>query len=121
MKLLRSVGAVFAGYALIGISVELLFHLSGHDPHAPASVQFMVLTTIYGCFFAALAGFITASIAGRPALLHGAVLACLVELVAMLSLLVTLGDASIWSEVSALLFMAPAVMIGAMIRVKKGT
>jgi len=119
MKVLRSIGAMVTGYILLGVAAELLFHFSGYNPHAPASVSFIVLTAIYGFFSAALAGYVAARIAGRLVLWHGAVLACLVALVALLSLLAELGTGSIWSQLVALLFMAPAVMIGAMMRLKK--
>ena len=104
---------------MIGIAVQLLFRLSGRNPHAPASGRFMIVTTAYGFFFAALAGYVAAWIAGRLALLHGAMLAFLVIVIAVLSLLADLGNGAIWSQLVALLFMAPAVMIGAMIRLKK--
>jgi len=119
MKVLRSIGAVVTGYLLVGAAAELLFYLSGRNPHAPASAPFIVLTAIYGFFIAALAGHVAARIAGRLELLHAAVLACLVALVALLSLLADLGAGSVWSQLVALLFMAPAVMIGAMTRLKK--
>jgi hypothetical protein len=104
---------------LLGVAAELLFYLSGQNPHAPASASFIILTAIYGFFVAALAGFVAARIAGRLALFHGALLACLVAIIALLSLLADLGTGSIWSQLVALLFMAPAVTIGAMMRLKK--
>lgn len=119
MKVLRSIAAVVAGYLLIGIASEMFFLLSGRDPHAPASAAFVILTTVYGFFFSTVAGYIAARIAGRLALFHAALLACLVALIALLSLLADLGAGSVWSQLVALVFMAPAVMIGAMIRLKK--
>lgn len=119
MRVLRSIGAVVGGYSLLAVAAQLLFYFSGHNPHGPASASFIILTSIYGFFFAALAGNVAARIAGRLELLHAAVLACLVALIALLSLLADLGNESVWSQLAALLFMAPAVMIGAMIRLKK--
>lgn len=119
MRVLRSVAAVLAGYVLISAAVELLFHLTGRNPYAPASQGFVILTTVYGFFFAALGGYLAARIAGRLVLMHGAVLACLIGLIAVLSLFAELGSGSIWSQIVALLFMAPAVMIGAMMRLRK--
>ena len=119
MKVLRSIGAVVAGYLVLGMSAELLFALSGHNPHAPASLAFIALTAIYGFFFAALAGRLAARISGRLELFHAAVLACLTALVAMLSLLADLGSGVVWSQLVVLIIMAPAVMIGAMIRLKR--
>ena len=116
MKVLRSVGAVVGGYVLLGTASELLFYLSGRNPHAPASAAFITLTSVYGFFFAALAGYLTALIAGRLELFHAAVLACLLALIALLSLLADLRTGSMWSQLVALLLMAPAVLIGAMIR-----
>lgn len=118
MRVLRSIGAVIVGYVMFGVAAEMLFYLSGHDPHESASPLFMAITTVYGFCFAVLAGYVAASIAGRRRLFHGAVLACLMAFVAMLSLLVDLGNGSVWSQLATLLFMTPAVMIGAMARLR---
>ena len=76
----------------------------------------MILTTVYGFLFAVLAGYVTALIAGRLVLFHGAVLACLVAVVALLSLLADLDSGAIWSQLATLLFLAPGAMLGAMFR-----
>lgn len=119
MNILRSFAGVIGGYLVFAISAGLLFHLTGRNPRAPASASFIILTTVYGFFFAALGGYIAARIAGRNELLHGAALACLMAFVALISLLAELGSAAIWSQISALLFMVPAVLVGAMIRVRR--
>lgn len=118
MKLLRSIGAILAGYIFMGLAVELIFLLSGRNPHAPASARFIIVTTLYGTFCAAIGGYVTSRLAGRFPLMHAAVLACLVSFIALISLFAELGVGSIWSQLVALLFMAPAVMIGAMLRLK---
>lgn len=114
MNVLRSIGAVVVGYLVIGVSSILLFRFSGRNPHAPGSAKFVILSAVYGFFFSALAGFIAARIAGRLELLHGALLACLVAMIALISLFAQSGSGSVWSQMVALLFMAPAVMLGAM-------
>jgi hypothetical protein len=119
MNVARSIGAVLSGYLLFALSAVLLFHFAGRDPHAPGSRAFIVLTTIYGILFAALGGYVAAWIAGRLELLHVAVLSCVVALLALISLITELGKGSVWSQVAALLFMAPAVMLGGMVRLKK--
>ena len=119
MTMLRSIGAVVAGYLVVGISSVLFFRLSGRDPHAPAPAAFMIVSAIYGFLFSILAGYLAARIAGRLELLHAAVLACLAALIALLSLFADLGRGAVWSEIVVLLFMAPAVMLGGMIGLKK--
>lgn len=119
MNVVRSIGAVLCGYLLFALSAVLLFHFAGRDPHAPASPAFIILTTIYGILFAALGGYVAARIAGRLELLHTAVLAGVIALLALISLIVELGKGSVWSQVAALLFMAPAALLGAMVRLRK--
>lgn len=76
----------------------------------------MLLTTVYGFLVAILAGYVTALLAGRQVLFHGAVLACLIALIALLSLLADLNSGAIWSQLATLLFLAPGATLGAMFR-----
>ena len=46
--MLRSIGAVAAGYVIFGSSGFLLFQLSGRDPHQPAPLTFKIATIIWG-------------------------------------------------------------------------
>src|SRR4051812_50081095 len=73
--MLRSVGAVAAGYLAFGIPGALLFQLSGQDPHATASVAFEAASIVWGAVFALVAGWLTPRVAGRRPATHAAVVA----------------------------------------------
>jgi hypothetical protein len=118
MKIVRSIASVIAGYLIFGISAGVLFRLAQRDPHAPAPAAFMILSTVYGVVFACLGGYAAARIAQRLELLHAAILALLMATGALISLFAELGRGSAWSQIAALLFMAPAAALGGMIRLK---
>jgi len=112
MALTRSIIAVLLGYVVFAGSAVLLFQVSGHRPHAAASLPFKAGTAAYGIFFAALGGWVTAWIAARRPITHGVLLACVIAAGAIVSLLFS-NAAATWSQWSALLLMAPAAIGGA--------
>jgi hypothetical protein len=108
--MLRSVGAVAAGYLIFGASGLLLFQLSGRDPHQAAPLTFKIATIIWGCVFALVAGWLTARIAPKRPAAHAAVLAALIALGAFGSLIAASGEK--WSQITALVIMAPCAWLG---------
>jgi hypothetical protein len=110
--MLRSIGAVAAGYLVFAGSAALLFQLSGQEPHAPSSAAFKIGSIVWGCVFALIAGFLTAHVAGRRPSTHAGVVALLIVAGALVSLLARPGDAALWSQLAALLLMAPAAWLG---------
>ena len=118
MKTVRSIAAIVTGYLIFGISAGLLFRAAQRDPHAPAPATFLILSTLYGLVFACLGGYVAARIAQRLELLHAVILALLMATVALISLFAELGRGSVWSQIAALLFMAPAAALGGMVRLK---
>jgi len=110
--MLRSMGSVAAGYLVFAGSAALLFQLSGQEPHAPSSAAFKIGSIVWGCGFALIAGFLTAHIAGRRPSTHAAAVALLIVAGAVVSLLARPVDAALWSQVAALLLMAPAAWLG---------
>jgi MFS-type transporter involved in bile tolerance (Atg22 family) len=109
--MLRSIGAVAAGYIVFGGSAALLFQLSGQAPHDPAPVAFKIASVVWGAVSALVAGWLTARIAVRRPAIHAAVVAALIALGALISLAARPSDA-IWSQVSALVVMAPCAWLG---------
>jgi hypothetical protein len=109
--MLRSAGAVAAGYMVFGASGFLLFQLSGLDPHQPAPIGFKIASVIWGCVFALVAGWLTARVAGTRPVVHAAVLAVLIALGALASIAARPG-AALWSQLSALALMAPCAWLG---------
>ena len=116
MNIGRSIGAVVAGYLIFAIAAVLLFHVIGVDPHDAVSTMFMILSTLYGAFFAGLGGYAAARIAGRQGLLHAAAVMILIDLGAIASLVYMLGRAPIWSPLATLIVMPPAALLGGFIR-----
>lgn len=109
--MLRSIGAVAAGYIIFGASAALLFQLSGQAPHANAPLAFKVGSIIWGAVFALVAGWLTARIAGRKPTVHAGIVAGLIALGALVSLAARPSDAK-WSQMSALVIMAPCAVLG---------
>src|SRR5215210_966699 len=98
--MLRSVGAVAAGYVVFGASAALLFQLSGQAPHRAAPVGFKVASIAWGAVFALIAGWLTARIATRRPATHAAVLAALIAIGAIASLIADPSGQK-WSQLSA--------------------
>lgn len=115
MAIIRSIIAVLIGYVVFAGSAVLLFQISGHRPHAEASLFFEAGTTAYGMFFAAVGGWVTAWIAVRRPIMHGVLLAGVIATGAIVSLLFS-NAAATWSQWSALLLMAPAAIGGSYCR-----
>ena len=112
--MLRSIGAVAAGYIIFGVSAALLFQLSGQEPHADAPLAFKIASTIWGAVFALVAGWLTARIAPRKPTTHAAFVAGLIALGAVISIAARPSDA-LWSQTAALVVMAPCAVIGGVI------
>jgi hypothetical protein len=113
--MLRSVIAVIVGYLVFAASAVVLFRISGRDPHAPASLTFMMLSVLYGMFFAAVGGFVAAWLARRWEFEHSLAVAGLIAAGGAASLLASPGRA-LWTELSAVLIMAPMAMVGGYLR-----
>jgi hypothetical protein len=108
--MVRSLGAVAAGYLVFGSSAALLFQMSGQLPHEQAPVGFKIGSIVWGAVFALVAGWLTARIAVRRPATHAAVLAGVIALGAVVSLAAAPGAK--WSQLSALAVMAPCAWLG---------
>ena len=109
---MRSTLAVIAGYLVFGVSAVLLFQWSGRNPHAAASMRFMVLATLYGIGFAAFGGFIAVKLSGDRRLFSSIALAILIDLGAIISLVTSPAGQAHWSQLAVLVFMSPAAIAG---------
>ncbi len=107
--MLRTIAGVIVGYLIFGVSAALLFALSGRQAHDPASPAFMVTAIIYGIVFAFVGGWVAAMAARRrsAALAVGIIIA----VGALISLVASPGSGAIWSQVAALVLMAPAASL----------
>ncbi len=112
--MVRSIGAVAAGYLVFAASAVLLFQLSGQPPHQPASLRFEIAAIVWGAVFALVAGWLTARIAGRRPATHAAVVAGLIALGAAGSMLADRSGA-MWSQLAAVVVMAPCAWLGGLV------
>lgn len=113
--MLRSIGAVAAGYIIFGASAALLFQLSGQQPHSSTvPLAFKTASIIWGATFALVAGWLTARVAGRRPMVHAGIVAGLIALGALASIAAE-PTAAKWSQIAALVIMAPCAIIGGLI------
>jgi len=121
LRALRSIAAVLAGYLVFAVSAYLLFVLFDQPPHEAAPFWFMVTAAVIGMFFAFIGGYVAAYLAGRYPRAHGIAVAGVLALGAAVSLVATLGKGAIWSQVAALVLMAPSAVLGGWIRERQLT
>jgi hypothetical protein len=101
-------GAVL-GYLLFVLLWRGVFVVTNTDPHAPASISFQAGAAIFGVLFALSAGYLAAVIGGRPHFMAAWIVG---GLVALTAIIVMLRKGVAWPQMMALLFMAPAVVVG---------
>jgi hypothetical protein len=112
MQSLRSIAAVVAGYLVFALSAAALFQLTGVNPHASASPTFMILTTLFGIVFAALGGMLAVRLSASRSSIQGWAVGALIALGAAASLIFSPATDARWSQVTAILLMAPAASLG---------
>ena len=106
---MRVVSGVVLGYLMFGVSAFLLFRITGHNPHVRASISFEISAIVYGMLFAWLAGYIASFIGGRPDAIAAWIVGAIIAVGAVVSMVMTVVS---WSQVTALLFMAPMAVVG---------
>ena len=116
---MKSIFAILVGYLVFGVTSVLLFVITGADPKQSPEVGFRIWTTLYGILFALLGGYTAAKVAGQKELWHASAVAGILVLLATISLIAQPTGASVWSQIAALGFMAPAVICGGLIRVRQ--
>jgi hypothetical protein len=116
---MRSIIAIVAGYLVFAISAELLFALSGRDPHSSAGTAVMFFFIMCGIGAAVLGGYLAAWIARRNPVSHAVAVGGVLAMGALISLIARPGKGAIWTQVGALLFMAPSTVLGGLLRSKQ--
>ena len=119
MRILRSIGAVVFGYLLFAFSAFAFFRISGQPPHQTAPPALMFGSIAVGVIAAFLGGYAAAWLAARRPLAHGVAVALVMAWGATVSLLSTLGHGAIWSQLAALLLMAPSAFFGGWVRARQ--
>jgi len=110
--MMRSVVAVIAGYLVFGISAVLIFQLGGIQPHEPASLTFMIISSALGVLAAIASGYVAARLAPQNPTGHGFLVGLLIAAGAIASMFDPSAGTR-WSQIAALVLMAPGAVIGA--------
>lgn len=116
---MKSVLSVLAGYLVFGVSTILLFAVAGIDPRQELDLGFRIWSTLYGVVFALAGGYVAARLAGRNEIAHASAVACILAVIATVSLVAQPGHGSLWSQIAALGFMTPAVVFGGVLRARQ--
>jgi len=117
--MVRSILAVVVGYFIFALSAVAFFQLSGQAPHQVAPMPIMLGSIVTGMVFATLGGYTASWLARRRPVAHGVAVAAALALGATASLLNTLGKGALWSQVAALIFMAPCTILGGWLRFRQ--
>jgi drug/metabolite transporter (DMT)-like permease len=105
----RAVPGFLAGYGISAASSIAFFLATHRDPHATQPLWFMALTAVCGIAFALLGGFVAARVGGFRT---GQSVGIAIVVVAFLSMVLDAKGAH-WSQVVAMVLMAPAAALGA--------
>jgi hypothetical protein len=116
--MLRSIGAVAAGYFVFGISAVLLFQLSGRDPHNDAPTAFKIASVVWGAVFALVGGWLAAHVSVRRPSAHAAAVAVVIAAGALLSMLLDRSGAH-WTHLAAAVVMAPCAWLGGVLAARQ--
>ena len=119
MGMVRSIVAVIVGYMIFALGTFAFFRLSGQPPHAPAPVSVMLESSVCGMAFALLGGYVAGWLAGRRPFAHACAMAIVLLIGAAVSLFATLGKGAVWSQLAALILMAPCALLGGWLRARQ--
>jgi O-antigen/teichoic acid export membrane protein len=115
----RSVIAVIVGYLIFALSAFAFFQISGQPPHQSAPMPFMLGSIAVGTVFALIGGYVAGWLAQRRPLAQGVAVATVLALGATISLLGVLGKGAVWSQVAALVLIAPSAVFGGWLRLRQ--
>ena len=87
-SVLKSIGAVIAGYLISAILTALTIAVLGAlfpESYQPENIRWVVFNVIYGCVFAVVGGYIVARLAPSRPFIHATVLGVLMAIFALLT------------------------------------
>lgn len=119
MSIIKSIVAVVIGYLVFAVAAFAFFRISGQQPHQAAPLPLMLGSIVVGAAAALLGGYLAALIAGQRPLGHGIAVAVLLAIGATVSLVSTFGHGSVWSQIAALVLMAPCAIAGGWFRARQ--
>jgi NO-binding membrane sensor protein with MHYT domain len=114
--MLRTIAGIILGYLIFAVPSFLLFRLTHVDPHAPATAGFEVIAVFFGIAFAILAGYFGTAISARSTMWVALIIAAILAAGTISSMVATGLN---WSPISALICMAPAVLVGGWLRLRR--
>ena len=117
--MIKSIVAVVVGYLIFAVSAVAFLQLSGQPPHETAPLGLILGSIVFGIVFALLGGYVAALLARRRPLAHALAVAAIIALGATVSLIATLGKGAIWSQIAALVLMAPSAVLGGWLRARQ--
>ena len=109
---MRIVLGVIVGYLIFAVTAFLTFRLTGHDSHGPReqiSTSFIIISIVIGTVAAFIGGYVAAVIARNK--WAPKIVATIIALVALISFAYSNGR-GMWTQLSAIVLMAPAANIG---------
>jgi hypothetical protein len=112
MERFRSIVAVALGFAVFVIGSFMPRGAVADYPSVRPTLGLAAGAIAYGAVFGALGGLTAASLAGRRPLAHAVVVAGLIALAALIHPWLEPGTNPRWLDLSALLIMAPAAVLG---------
>jgi hypothetical protein len=115
--MIKNIFAIVAGYAIFVISSVALFKISGHKPHAPATVGFQLFTAVYGAAFSLLSGYVTQLVARTKSVKVNYLLAVIIAGFAAFSMFKSTGSS--WTQLLAIFIFAPISVLGGLLHLKK--
>lgn len=114
--MLRSILAILTGHLILTLAGVAIFVIAHRDPHEPAPMSFIVMSTEIGAVCACAGGFVTATIARRRPLQHALALTALLALEASVMLMLRPTGSDVWPQLAVIYFMAPAATLGGWLR-----
>jgi hypothetical protein len=127
--LLKSLGALIAGYLvsalLIGVTIALLGGLFP-ESYRPENTAWVVFNVLYGCVYAVAGGYVTAWLAPSRPVTHAIVLGGLMAALAVLTAVMAAGTPPAagearqpgWYYPALAVVVLPSIVLGAWIRVR---
>ncbi len=121
--MIRSIGAVITGYAVMAILVMLGFGLIKQfvpdafpTPEAFPSTGMSLTIIGFGLIAALAGGYVAAWIAGKKKLRHGVFLGAVVLVMGIISVIVSPVTQPLWYNISIILSGVIGVILGAILR-----
>lgn len=117
--MLRSIGAVVAGYLVIAIAIIVMFVIAFPDPTVIPGMGFMIFSLIYGFLFGILGGWVCGLIAQRAEVKHAAVIAAIGILISVLTMIFAPAKEPMWYQIANMVLLTIALLIGGWLRTQQ--